>query len=259
MSKTKQILYLAVALALFLSLAACAVGTQEEENTLLEYPGVSWAATPEEVIQAMGFPEDRVQTGSDEETAYVGIEDWTCFGVPAQSIVFRFDTDSTGRNWLWNVEIIYPEDADMAAVRQAMTAEYGQPVDSYTTVWTQSVTDFDDPEARDFTVMQQTESLPENACRWLSPTGAEYYADEVGQALHERFNQVAQENYGRDWTDEEFSIYWENRPLVMVDCTETAFAEWDLTTSSANTPDYTSNIVSFNATALISANGYVAP
>lgn len=255
----KQLLCIVVAAALCLSFAACARGTQEEENTLLEYPGVSWEATPEEVIQAMGFPEDRVQTGSDGERAYVGIKDWTCFGVPAQSIVFRFDTDSAGRNWLWNVEIVYPEDADMEAVRQAMTAEYGQPAESYTNVWTQSVTDFDNPEAKDFTVMQKTESLPEDACRWLSPTGAEYYSSEVGQALHERFNQAAQEDYGRDWTDEEFSVFWENQPLVMVDCTETAFAGWGLTTPSEVMPDYTSNVVSFNATALITANGYAAP
>ena len=143
----KQILCIVAAAALCLYFAACARGTQEEENTLLEDPGVSWEATPEEVIQDMGFPEDRVQTGSDGETAYVGIEDWTCFGVPAQSIVFRFDTDSAGRNWLWNVEIVYPEDADMAAARQAMTAEYGQPGDRYTTVWTQFGNDFDDPGA----------------------------------------------------------------------------------------------------------------
>ena len=37
----KQILCIVVAAALCLSFAACARGTQEEENTLLEYPGVS--------------------------------------------------------------------------------------------------------------------------------------------------------------------------------------------------------------------------
>ena len=110
MSKTKQILYLAVALALFLSLAACAVGTQEEENTLLEYPGVSWAATPEEVIQAMGFPAGEVLTETVEDGYNLGMENWDCFGQEAQRIVFHFEADEAGRDRLHAIEITYPED-----------------------------------------------------------------------------------------------------------------------------------------------------
>ena len=52
----KQILCIVVAAALCLSFAACARGTQEEENTLLEYPGVSWDATPGGGYPGHGLP-----------------------------------------------------------------------------------------------------------------------------------------------------------------------------------------------------------
>ena len=43
-------------------------------------------------------------------------------------------------------------------------------------------------------------------------------------------------------TEEEFSVIWENTPLVRVSCTEVAFQGLDF-----SLPDYTSNMVSFDA------------
>ena len=50
-----------------------------------------------------------------------------------QRIVFHFAPDEAGRKWIQQIMIFYPEDADMAAVQQAMVAEYGPGVSTYTT------------------------------------------------------------------------------------------------------------------------------
>ena len=238
----KQILCIVVAAALCLSLAACARGSQEEENTLLEYPGVSWEATPEEVIQAMGFPAGAVQSSSDEDGYNMGVEDWDCFGVPAQSIVFRFHTDESGRNWLYNIEIVYPEDADMGAVRQAMEAEYGEYVDTYTEARVERILDGAAGDTPDFTVTQETVAPIEGVWQWVSPTAADYFPDDVRQTAHTAYAENYIEIYEREMTEEEFSVIWENTPLVRVSCTEVAFQGLDF-----SLPDYTSNMVSFDA------------
>ena len=220
MSKTKQILYLAVALALFLSLAACAVGTQEEENTLLEYPGVSWEATPEEVIQAMGFPEDRVQTETIDDGYNLGVENWDCFGQEAQRIVFHFAPDEAGRKWIQQIMIFYPEDADMAAVQQAMVAEYGPGVSTYTTSY---VLRAEGTAGEGETYVATTEEVTgeDGHHYWLSPSVEEYCSPEALQAM-DAANQPAEVQL----TEEARSTYWSTHYPVLVACSSAGNRVW---------------------------------
>ena len=218
MSKTKQILYLAVALALFLSLAACAVGTQEEESTLLEYPGISWEATPEEVIQAMGFPEDRVQTETIDDGYNLGVENWDCFGQEAQRIVFHFAPDEAGRKWIQQIMIFYPEDADMAAVQQAMVAEYGPGVSTYPTsyILPAGVTDMDTTEQN--VAVTETVTASAGELFWLSPSVAEYYSPETLQTMHDYTNQQYAQQGEEPLPEAEFSAYWSAQYPVYAGC-----------------------------------------
>ena len=220
MSKTKQILYLAVALALFLSLAACAGGAQEEENTLLEYPGVSWEATPEEVIQAMGFPAGEVLTETVEDGYNLGMENWDCFGQEAQRIVFHFEADEAGRDRLHAIEITYPEDGDMDAVRQAMEAEYGPGVSTYTTSY---VLRAEGTAGEGETYVAATEEVTgeDGHHYWLSPSVEEYCSPEALQAM-DAANQPAEVQL----TEEARSTYWSTHYPVLVACSSAGNRVW---------------------------------
>ncbi len=246
MKKVKYVLCVFLIASLMLTLFACQDASSTGENEMLEYPGVSWEATPEEVIQAMGFPEDAVQSSSDEDGYNMGVENWECFGVNAQSIAFRFHTDESGRNWLYNIEIVYPEDADMDAVRQAMEAEYGESVSTYVTAnvdysWDETNT----ADADASPVTQEMATVGEGTLCWLSPTAADYFSDDVRQAAYGEYGPSYQEVLGRGLTEEEFSRIWESNYLVQVFCTENAYEGMDIAFSSR-----TSNVVMFNASYL---------
>ena len=246
MKKVKYVLCVFLIASLMLTLFACQDASSTGENEMLEYPGVSWEATPEEVIQAMGFPAGAVQSSSDEDGYYMGVEDWDCFGVPAQSIAFRFHTDESGRNWLRSIDIVYPEDADMDAVRQAMEAEYGESVSTYVTAnvdysWDETNT----ADADASPVTQEMATVGEGTLCWLSPTAADYFSDDVRQAAYGEYGPSYQEVLGRGLTEEEFSRIWESNYLVQVFCTENAYEGMDIAFSSR-----TSNVVMFNASYL---------
>ncbi|HIR64203.1 MAG TPA: hypothetical protein IAB92_03185 [Candidatus Faecousia faecigallinarum] len=203
----KSIKLLCVILFCFF-LAACAGGAQEEENTLLEYPGVSWEATPEEVIQAMGFPAGEVLTETVEDGYNLGMENWDCFGQEAQRIVFHFEADEAGRDRLHAIEITYPEDGDMDAVRQAMEAEYGPGVTTYATSYILPAAAANaDTEAQNVVVTEPV-AANEGDLFWLSPSVTAYCSPEALEAAEDYVHQQQAQQGTPTLPEAELSAYW---------------------------------------------------
>ena len=109
---------------------------QVDDPSLLEFPGVEWNATPEEVIDALNLTEKQItgerteDAGSDSLMApdfyYMGVQDITVFGkkiVEAKLTFLRYGENDFG---LAGIEIYYPKDTDMQTVIDEMAACYGE-------------------------------------------------------------------------------------------------------------------------------------
>lgn len=130
--KPKRRLFLAALLAVCL-LCACAGETEVSPD--LEFPGIPWNASHEEVCAALGLdPADHPLT---EEGGYyvMSIEGLEAFGQPSVDSHFYFakyyppTSDHLG---FTQAQIFYPEDCDKDAVFSALTETYGPEAQEYT-------------------------------------------------------------------------------------------------------------------------------
>ncbi|MDO5400690.1 MAG: hypothetical protein Q4F17_06900 [Eubacteriales bacterium] len=104
-------------------LAAC--GGPDAAKAGTESLGIDWSVTPDQVREALKLPEDALSGGV---LTAQGIE---AFGGTALKGEFHFLEDSKGQLRLSRVHLIYPDDADMAQVRQALEKAFGTPVEQY--------------------------------------------------------------------------------------------------------------------------------
>ena len=106
------------------------------DKTLLEFPGVKWNATPEEVIKALNLTEDQIrgdrteEAETDEEMSsdryIMAVQNITVFNAEilnAQFVFLRYGENEFG---LAGIDIYYPEDTDMQTVVDKMVACYGE-------------------------------------------------------------------------------------------------------------------------------------
>ena len=132
----------ALAVVLCVVAAVCLL-TNPKTDTVdqLEYPGLEWNMSPEEVKNALGITdEDIVQVTDsppDEITSYYfyafTLNEFTCFGQKAKAAGFIF-TDHTGTGQylgLNKIQIFFPDEqdeepADMDSLRAALTERYGE-------------------------------------------------------------------------------------------------------------------------------------
>lgn len=135
MRKSIAILLLA---GLLLSLCACAKKT--EVSTTLEFQGIPWNSSPEEVFEKLGLDQEtlswgEVQSNGLGESYSVVVSDWEVFGESALSVGFFFvnyipkESDYFG---LSQVQIFYPEDCDKEAVLENVRKQYGPEPEEFT-------------------------------------------------------------------------------------------------------------------------------
>lgn len=116
-----------------LALTACAKGSAETATPgLLEFPGLHWNDTPETVRTFLGSAGAKIvadEQANDDADTYdlwgIAVSDLTCFGVQVQTVGFNFARYNGEEYGLVNVEIYYPDGADMTAVEKAMSELYG--------------------------------------------------------------------------------------------------------------------------------------
>lgn len=177
----------------------------------LEYPGLAWDASPEEVIAILGLQEgdfeDATEPPQDTYPIYsyvMLLENVPCLGGEAAKLYFRFvDYGGTGDNLgLASVSVAYGDsEEEAAAVRETLTALYGQPVEGYSTY------------ERWWDGLQLREHTPgEEDSWWLPETKADTY---FTQAQKERMYQFFADQED-PLTQEETDMFLEGRPLVTV-------------------------------------------
>lgn len=133
----KRILSLLIVLCFVLSMGAC---TSSEPNTYLEYPGLAWGMSPEEVLEIFDIQEEDIvrHSVSMRSESYL-LSDVEFFGEKSFRLVFNFldltyspdfpeGGEEGGDCRLLNIRVYYPDDADMDKVFKNMKQAYGETV-----------------------------------------------------------------------------------------------------------------------------------
>ena len=102
----------------------------------LAFPGTRWDMTPEELTEALklGDGVDRQETPFDAQSDNaegiysIAVKNYKVFGSDAEVAFLFSDYNGDGVYGLSSVRVAFAVDADMAAIRDAMVKEYGEPV-----------------------------------------------------------------------------------------------------------------------------------
>ena len=206
-------------------LSACS--PQQAPEELLQFPGASWGATPQEVTDALQIPEGAAESGErtdgGQRAYYLALQDWSCFGTQANYVILRFYEQEPGSLGLESVEVYYPDDTDMSAVRDALIQTYGSDAASYTMLHGGLMVD---PDA---TVPENAYSLetvtPERDAEngsWVAGTPAAYFSQESKDAVE----RLLCDRDTNPLTEAGFSQFWESAPLVTLRCTDHAYDQF---------------------------------
>lgn len=158
---------------------------------LLAYPGTNWNMTVDEVRTAMGIPLETELSGGK-----LVLEHVRAFGAEAEKLVFGFSPDGAGILRLAAVEITYPDDADMAAIRAALGSAYGPEVDTYTECQTRpfsaapSLSSIGEMKLTNPRVYQRELESGEHFAMWCSAQDVESYSLAPVSPLREDWQEV---------------------------------------------------------------------
>lgn len=131
-----KLFYILLALLLALSLFGCG-NKMASENTDpawgMEYPGLTWGMTPEEVCGALSLSDTDYEISIGSFYTIHGIR-MSAFDVDNAHLALSFqDSNGDGVYSLFLVSVSYPQDADMETVKAAIVQRYGEPVEAVTT------------------------------------------------------------------------------------------------------------------------------
>lgn len=119
----KRVISLCLIFVLLL-MGGCA---NQTADVLLCYPGLEWGMTCDQVIAKLNLAESSYTRHFDiTDTLY--IDNFEAFEATADKVIFNFKPDRVG---LSSIMIIYPDFADMDAVKAQIEEQYGSPVDKY--------------------------------------------------------------------------------------------------------------------------------
>ena len=161
----------------------------ETDKELLNYPGLQWGMTIEEVQSALGFSNDAIVKVEDRGNVMgYYVEGLNYFGLPVEQILLNFTSSYGNPYGLYEVIVLLPDDTDMEKAKQTMTAYYGDPIDSYTYMadWTYG--------------KETTEESEEGNDLWLSQAT-------IGNTFSEGELELMLQFYeDRDWFNREFFV-----------------------------------------------------
>ena len=110
----------------------------KESSKEITPPDTGWGKTVDEVLADWNLDRDQVEIFSETESAAAIAVDTeaTVFGEQTSRVLFQFinldQTGATGKPVLCEVDITYPDDADMDTVKKEMEKSYGSSKDSIT-------------------------------------------------------------------------------------------------------------------------------
>ena len=124
-----------IGLLLCLLIGLCACSGKAETPDTMEFEGIPWNASVEEVCQALGIEFDPAMWEEESErSGTLRLENWDAFGQTAQLVYFNFANftdDPTVPPGLCQVQMIYTADCDQQALLNALRAEYGPEAEEY--------------------------------------------------------------------------------------------------------------------------------
>lgn len=124
-------------LTLSLLLCACSAAP-ESDPALMEYPGLRWGMTIDEVLSARNLSADAIhyettdipeEGDSQQYWEYVMLfQNGEVFGLEATAVIYTFhDYSMTGEQYvLVAMDACFPEDTNTAALAQSITERYGE-------------------------------------------------------------------------------------------------------------------------------------
>lgn len=155
--------------------------TSEE---LLAFPNLAWDMGPKEIVAALELSNAGYTYDSDR----LVIPEIECFGAVADNLVILFDSTSFGM-YPYLIYVLYPEDADMAAVKAELTKQYGAPAEDNKVYSPGAWDDLDQDGASEYYEVQN--GLPyihtftdDHNAYWISSV---HKSDYLGQAGLEQY------------------------------------------------------------------------
>ncbi len=182
-------------------LCACGKPKEKDEAADLEFPGVTWDMTPDDVLEAFQTAkEDALLYEENNATTSFGIADIELFGLKAERVFFNFIDFSSfdqmpqqgkGKYQLCRIQAYYPQDADLKPVKEKAEQAYGATVSEY-----YPFNGWMDPEN------EKTMKLEP----WKETESVQYWGSSIlGDVLSEKDIETYQKNwqYCRDGLNEE--------------------------------------------------------
>lgn len=132
----KKSALLPILLLMIVALFAC--GKHQAASgpeSVMAYPGTVWGMTPEAVCEALTLSEGDYTTESMEyggpmspAAQYLIVQDQKAFGEKGRVIFTFLDFRNDGDYYLDSVRVMYPDKADMDAVKSRIQKQFGDPV-----------------------------------------------------------------------------------------------------------------------------------
>ena len=140
--KPKKWVSVVAVLVCVILLISCATNPKVNEPkvddpTLLEFPGVKWGMTPEEVKTALNLTEEQIesQTYSDASLAtdncYLTVVNFPYFNKTTSSVGFQFRNSNGNGYRLYQIILYLDEKTDMEQVNATLTKIYGEGTGEY--------------------------------------------------------------------------------------------------------------------------------
>ena len=95
---------------------------------LLEFPGLKWGMTPEEVKAALEISDDALAEEMHGDEIWITLDGAAYFGAESEEVILRF-LRYNNKSALWTVQVTYAPGTDMVAVRDELIEIYGPGTD----------------------------------------------------------------------------------------------------------------------------------
>ena len=215
----------------------------KQDVTLLEFPGLKWNATPNEVKKALNLTDNQIvvdeQVKLDPSIGYdawcIRVSDYTVFGSEVPHLRFFFvKYPGYAEYGLENITLNFAEDTDMTNIKEKLIAIYGSG-DENTIIYS----DIRDGKVVNKKMKVKSGSSVEMAHGWVSTAkGTEMLTTAAKEAIVEMFTKS---NSNNPATREVVTEWLETNPLVSILLTD------KVQENDTIDPYYTSNKVQFSA------------
>lgn len=228
----------AILLLSMVFLCACTKSEKKAQAENLEFPGLSWDMTPEDVLKTFQTSKEDTELYEENDlTTSFGITDIDVFGQQAERVFFYFiDYASLGKmpqqealkQRLCRIMAYYPQDADLTPVKEKIEQAYGATVSEYypfssTMIsennWTMNQEPLKESESLQYwgsgilgDVLSESDSETDltywkNCRRGLNEENWEFFKDHARMVSVIFSEQELEQGKGVEWDAHNFAVY----------------------------------------------------